>query len=227
MVTTTYPSGSRPRVRIIRKSRMPLPQDSEGRYVLTKINSRSAYVRHKYIVGELAFDADEVEIIRHADGTPVLEHEQWPALTPYDTGERLQPHAWVLPDRRRPEEHDHDRYGKVDFDGDDGTTIATAHAERVDGTYVMVIYSHETDTTQRINLFTDQEYVTAKGLIGEVADVIEARGSTAAADLIRNTDPDDDLWTYLGPVIDSIEEDYSVSAAEIEAQDLSQIGTVE
>ena len=33
-----------------------------------------------------------------------------------------------------------------------------------------------------------------------------------------NTDPDDDLWNnYIGPMIDSIEDDYTAIATEIEA----------
>lgn len=146
-MATTYKSGQRPRIRSVSPA-VHIPTES----VLTKINSRSAYFRSRFVVGEMAVDADVVEIIRHADGTPVLETERWPALTPYDTGERLEPSVWVTPDRRRPEEYDRDRYGKVDFNDDTDTTIGTVYGERVDGTYVLVIYSHETNTETRINL---------------------------------------------------------------------------
>lgn len=139
MVTTTYPAGQRPRIRVV---------GDEGRLnglpnlVLTKINSRTAYFRSSHVTGEMAVSPPErVEIIRHADGTPVLETEQWPPLTPYDTGERAQPSVWVLPDRRRPEEFDADRYGKVDFEDDASETILTAWVEKIDGEYVLRYYS--------------------------------------------------------------------------------------
>ena len=95
MTETKYPAGQRPRIRLQGVTGVREP-------VLVRINSRSAYFRSRYVVGEMACNADEVEIIRHADGTPVLETEQWPPLTPYDTGERLEPAIWVTSDRRRP-----------------------------------------------------------------------------------------------------------------------------
>jgi hypothetical protein len=60
-------------------------------------------------------------------------------LTPYDTGERLEPSAWVSPDRRRPAEDERDRYGKVDFDNDESATIVVIHVERKDGKHTVVI----------------------------------------------------------------------------------------
>jgi hypothetical protein len=165
MVTTTYPAGQRPRIRVRAEhgGLNPLPN-----LVLTKINSKSAYFRSSHVVGEMAVEASLVEIIRHADGTPVLESEHWPPLTPYDTGARMQPQVWVLPDRRRPEEFDADRYGKVDFEDDAGTTIATVHGERVDGTYVLVVYSAETNSEIRINLSADLDEMQ-KRITGEVS----------------------------------------------------------
>lgn len=124
MVTTTYKAGQRPRIQV----RDGVWKDA----VLTKINSKTAYFRAAFIVGELAVDVDQVSMILHADGTPVLESEQWPPLTPYDTGKRLVPQVWVLGDRRRPAEHDEDRYGRVDFDDDTSTTILTVYVERGD-----------------------------------------------------------------------------------------------
>jgi len=64
-------------------------------------------------------------------------------LSPYDTGERLEPHAWVRdkmvsPDgEMRPAETD--EYGRVDFDADDGTTILTLFIEPTDGGYQMSV----------------------------------------------------------------------------------------
>lgn len=61
-------------------------------------------------------------------------------LTPYDTGERAQPFVW---------EHDgdSDRYGMVDFDNDEGATIATVYVARseIDGSYVMHIEPNNDD----------------------------------------------------------------------------------
>lgn len=57
-------------------------------------------------------------------------------LTPFDTGDRLEPHVWTGA-------HDSD-LGKVDFDDDEGRTVVTVHGERseVDGSYVLKIGSH-------------------------------------------------------------------------------------
>ena len=55
------------------------------------------------------------------------------ALTPYDTGERLEPQLW-------PADDDPDRYGRVDFDDDEGATIVSAHGERLPtGDYRLVV----------------------------------------------------------------------------------------
>lgn len=61
-------------------------------------------------------------------------------LTPYDTGERAQPFTW---------EHDgeSDRYGRVDFDNDEGATLATVYVARseTDGRYCMFIEVQDDD----------------------------------------------------------------------------------
>ncbi|MGO1276985.1 MAG: hypothetical protein ACTMIG_13695 [Corynebacterium variabile] len=70
-------------------------------------------------------------------------------LTPYDTGERLEPVAWVRggttsPDGlARPAEDDD--FGRVDFDLDDGTTLATVYLMPVDTGYEMHIQQHGED----------------------------------------------------------------------------------
>lgn len=46
------------------------------------------------------------------------------ALTPYDTGERLEPMPWSL--------ETHDRYGLVDFDDDESNTAFTAVGKTCD-----------------------------------------------------------------------------------------------
>lgn len=58
-------------------------------------------------------------------------------LTPYDTGERLEPQPWTVELGSDP-----DRYGKVDFEDDESATIATVHIETTPaGTYRLVLES--------------------------------------------------------------------------------------
>lgn len=67
-------------------------------------------------------------------------------LTPYDTGERLEPHVWVtngiVVPGGRPRFAEESEFGRVDFDADDGTTILTLHVQRADNGYRMVIDQH-------------------------------------------------------------------------------------
>lgn len=57
-----------------------------------------------------------------------------------------------------------------------------------------------------------------RNIIAQVAEVLDDRGAHAAAQLVRDTDPDDDLWNnYIGPMIDSIEDDCTGMAKEINA----------
>lgn len=52
-------------------------------------------------------------------------------------------------------------------------------------------------------------------MIDLIADALNQRGSDVAAELVIDTDPDDDLWkNYIGPMIDSIEADYTKMAEE-------------
>ncbi|MDR6868332.1 hypothetical protein J2Y69_002946 [Microbacterium resistens] len=54
-----------------------------------------------------------------------------PPLGPYDTGVRLEPQLWPVND-------DPDRYGRVDFDDDEGATVLSAHVERrADGSHAL------------------------------------------------------------------------------------------
>lgn len=152
----TFKAGERPRIRIKGRSAW-----QGGDAVLCRINSRTAYFRSRHVVGELAVAAEDVEFILHTDGTRVLETEQWPPpkpLTPYDTGERLEPKVWVvggISGHEYPRLSEPDDYGRVDFDDDAGTTVATVYAKRVDGTFVLVVYSHETDSETAVNLMAD------------------------------------------------------------------------
>lgn len=66
--------------------------------------------------------------------------------TPYDTGERLEPHVWVTNGIVVPGGHprfaEEGEYGRVDFDADDGTTVLTLHVQRADNGYRMVVDQH-------------------------------------------------------------------------------------
>lgn len=67
-----------------------------------------------------------------------MPNDPWgPQLTPYDTGERLEPKIW--PTHR----DDADSYGKVDFENDESATELMIYVERDDsGELVVHIYSH-------------------------------------------------------------------------------------
>lgn len=53
-------------------------------------------------------------------------------LTPYDTGARLQPRAWVP--ALNP-----GNYGKVDFENEESATVLTLHVERAGDGYKIVV----------------------------------------------------------------------------------------
>jgi len=65
-------------------------------------------------------------------------------LTPYDTGERLEPRPWVsktvgVTDKNR------DMFGKVDFDNDESATELTIYVERKYGQRVVHIEDHTSE----------------------------------------------------------------------------------
>lgn len=70
-------------------------------------------------------------------------------LTPYDTGERLEPQLWVRGETASPgglpRRVTTSDYGRVDFDADDGTTVLTLYIERVEDGYRMHVDSHSDD----------------------------------------------------------------------------------
>jgi hypothetical protein len=50
-----------------------------------------------------------------------------------------------------------------------------------------------------------------RNLIECIAEALDDRGAEGAAQLVRDTDPDDDLWNnYVGPMLDEIEADYTL-----------------
>lgn len=70
-----------------------------------------------------------------------------PYLTPYDTGARCEPRVWSTPTQLALEESspdaraiEEDRFGRVDFDNDEASTVCTVHIERgEDGRHVVII----------------------------------------------------------------------------------------
>lgn len=55
-----------------------------------------------------------------------------------------------------------------------------------------------------------------RDLVTVTAEVLDQRGANTAAELVRQTDPQDDLWNnYLGPMLDELEGDYTRMAAEL------------
>src|SRR5699024_6464021 len=48
-----------------------------------------------------------------------------------------------------------------------------------------------------------------RDIVALIAATLDDRGASDAADLVRDTDPDDDLWNdYIGPMLDELEDDY-------------------
>ena len=60
-------------------------------------------------------------------------------ITPYDTGERLEPKVWHIQPRNLPSQEEAERYGRVDFDDDEGQTVFTAYVERTPTGYAVHI----------------------------------------------------------------------------------------
>lgn len=81
-------------------------------------------------------------------------------LTPYDTGEVLQPIVWRIDPssgqfdmKPMPEAEKRERYGKVDFDNDESATILTIKVDRNDGEgggYALHIWPHFDDHVEVI-----------------------------------------------------------------------------
>ena len=63
-------------------------------------------------------------------------------LTPYDTGDRLEPKIWVASTSAVTRDNGDD-FGKVDFDDDTSETVATLWLEKRDGVYVICGTPHD------------------------------------------------------------------------------------
>lgn len=105
-------------------------------------------------------------------------------LTPYDTGERLEPHPWTLGRtplmtltagaRARSTELDPDRYGLVDLDDDEGATVFTLVGKRHDDGApgrLLSISTYTDDTT--IEVDGDRVLVLDEGTLAGLSALVE------------------------------------------------------
>ncbi len=51
------------------------------------------------------------------------------SLTPYDTGARMEPKLWVGKNQKPTNTADLDRFGRVDFENDEGASMVTVYVE--------------------------------------------------------------------------------------------------
>jgi hypothetical protein len=58
-----------------------------------------------------------------------------PELSPYDRGDVAEPVIWQ-------HRYEAERYGRVDFDDDEGQTIATVRVEKLGGTWHVIVAAH-------------------------------------------------------------------------------------
>lgn len=81
-------------------------------------------------------------------------------------------------------------------------------------------YCPDAEQVQDIAIRAIEADRTQRGLIELVAEALDERNAGTAAQLVRDTDPDDDLWNnYLGPMLDSLQHDYTRMAEEINDED--------
>lgn len=77
--------------------------------------------------------------------------------TPYDTGERLEPKSWLPYGTEVTGITPAENFGKVDFDDDEGATVAVAYMARdEDGGYTLHVVSLDAVGAVRVNLVDDQ-----------------------------------------------------------------------
>lgn len=77
-------------------------------------------------------------------------------------------------------------------------------------------FTYESGMTALVNTAVELDRAQ-RGLVEAVAEVLDDRDAHAAAQLVRDTDPDDDLWkNYFGPMLDELQADYTASAKDIE-----------
>lgn len=106
------------------------------------------------------------------------------SLTPYDTGDRLEPRPWRLTDN--------DHYGYVDFDDDESATVFTIVGKRpdhntADGSpgYLLSVSRYNDDSAVEIDgdsvLVLDEETLAGLDALVELAE----QGTAVDADVWR------------------------------------------
>lgn len=74
-----------------------------------------------------------------------IQDEPTQRHTPYDTGEIAEPKVWRRPSDKTEAEWQH--WGKVDFENDEGATVATVQVvKRADGSYEVHVETYDSDT---------------------------------------------------------------------------------
>lgn len=105
------------------------------------------------------------------------------ALTPYDIGDRLEPVPWSL--------DTHDRYGLVDFDDEEGTTVLTTVGKTFDdGSEGYLLSVRSGAFTPTVEIDGDRTVVVTEEMIAgmrELADWAE-RGWEDFCHQTRETD---------------------------------------
>lgn len=106
-------------------------------------------------------------------------------LTPYDTGVRLEPHPWhVQPRNLEQDPAEAARYGKVDFDNEEGTTFITSYVERnEDKSYTLHTNVHSDDPVV-VNLTADGQ----EALLLQPSDALQTKVQNVIAELSTETE---------------------------------------
>lgn len=113
-------------------------------------------------------------------------------LTPYDTGERLEPHPWpIVHTEPGGSAIDRDHYGYVDLDNDESATVFTIVGKRPDNTadgspgYLLSISTYGDDSAVEIDgdrvLVLDEDTLAGLNTLVELAE----QGTAVDADAWR------------------------------------------
>lgn len=146
-------------------------------------------------------------------------------LTPYDTGRRCEPRPWPTATRQRLENAspdalglEEDRFGKVDFEDDEGGAVCVVHVERSrNGTCSVHIEALCEDDSIRVELTTASgssclEPNSARwrdAVTRELAGALEDRenaDSFHAAEWLAAHEGDDRVRDLVGGILDRIME---------------------
>lgn len=96
-------------------------------------------------------------------------------LTPFDTGARCEPKPWMEYGTPVSEQHPAEDFGKVDFDDDEGRTVAVAWVERQDdGTHRMRVQPLVEDAEFDVVVDWDAPSAVSPEEIQELIAIIDA-----------------------------------------------------